>query len=259
MKKEISGKLKDIANQILALDDNASFQEIQTQVRSLYELLTIQIHLQNNNPSTNESTPLQASDSKTYDEKIEDEDPTPVERHSIQENLAEPLIEKIKDIVAQMPSETHKIDEILEEILPKKKNDVSELEDFASQYQQTPTFERKETPLTQESKKPEEPKQSEEPKQPTKEEFKGFQKPKSLNDKLTKNIQIGLNDRLSLTKHLFNGNTDDYNRAVSQLTTLTSYSEAKAFITNRIKPDYNWEGKEIHVERFFSLIEKRFD
>lgn len=252
MKKEITGQLKDLAKEILAFDENASVEDLHSRARSLYELLTIQLHQKENNPSANESTPVQATDSKTYDEKIEAQDPVPVERHSIQENLAEPLIEKIKDIVAQIPSETHKIDEMLEEILPKKST-ASELEDFASQYQQTPTFERKEITVSQEITKSEEPKETPKP------DSKEPHKPKSLNDKLTKNLQIGLNDRLSLTKHLFNGNADDYNRVISQVTTLTSYREAQSFIATRVKPDYNWEGKEVHVERFFLLIEKRFD
>ncbi len=253
MKKEITGQLKDLAKEILAFDENASVEDLHSRARSLYEMLTIQLHQEKNNPPPEESTPLQASGSKTYDEKIEAEDPVPVEQHSIQENLAEPLIEKIKDIVAQMPSETHKIDEMLEEILPKKKSPTSELEDFASRYQQTPTFERKEIRVSKETTK------SEKPKETPKEEPKEPQKPKSLNDKLTKNLQIGLNDRLSLTKHLFNGNADDYNRVISQVITLTSYREAQNFIATRVKPDYNWEGKDAYVERFFLLIEKRFD
>jgi hypothetical protein len=253
MKKEITEQLKDLAKEILAFDDNTTVQDLHAVARSLYETLTIQLHLEKETPPVEEPVIELATDSKTYDEKVEEEDPVPVERPSIQENLAEPLIEKIKDIVAQMPSETYKIDEILEEILPKKQSSAKELEDFASQYQQTPTFERKEITISQETIKEEDPKET--PKQDSKDQYK----PKSLNDRLTKNLKIGLNDRLSITKHLFNGNADDYNRVISQVTTLNSFREAQNFIDTRVKPDYNWQGKEAHVERFFLLIEKRFD
>lgn len=253
MKKEITGQIKDLAKEILDLDDNATFEDLQARARSLYETLTIQLHLEKDNPSKDESNSQQATDSKTYDLEIEAQDPIPVEQPSSQENLAEPLIEKIKDIVAQMPFETHKIDEMLEEILPKKTSPAKELEDFASQYQQTPTFERKEIRITQETIRQED--SNETPKQASKD----LHKPKSLNDKLTKNLQIGLNDRLSFTQHLFNGNAEDYNRVISQVTTLNSFSEARQFIDSMVKPDYNWQGKELHVERFFLLIEKRYD
>jgi len=40
--------------------------------------------------------------------------------------------------------------------------------------------------------------------------------PKSLNDKLAKNVQIGLNDRIAFVKKLFDGDQENYNRVVSQ-------------------------------------------
>ena len=70
---------------------------------------------------------------------------------------------------------------------------------------------------------------------------------------------IGLNDRVGFEVHLFNGNSDDYNRVLSQLNTMDSFEEAKNFIENMIKPDYNnWEGKEYYVTRFLEIIENKF-
>ncbi|MCR9181503.1 MAG: hypothetical protein NXH73_01120 [Flavobacteriaceae bacterium] len=254
MKKKIEEQLRQLAAEILENKEFSSLEQLQEKTKNLYDALTVQLYLEENQKEPEAKNG--AMDSNSYAKRQNDE-PKPVEQPKHSDNLAEPLIEKIKDIVAQMPSETHRIDEILEEILPKKTASASELEDFASQYQQTPTFERKEIKISQETIKEEEPKEN--PKQESKQDVKGDLKPKSLNDRLTKNLQIGLNDRLSLTKHLFNGNADDYNRVISQVTTLNSFREAQNFIETSVKPDYNWQGKEVHVERFIMLIEKRFD
>ncbi|WP_348799184.1 hypothetical protein [Flavobacterium adhaerens] len=81
----------------------------------------------------------------------------------------------------------------------------------------------------------------------------------TLNDKLAKEIAIGLNDRIAFVKHLFGGSNEDYNRVVSQLITFDNYPETKAFIDQMVKPDYNnWEGKEDYEHRFMEIIEKKF-
>lgn len=82
--------------------------------------------------------------------------------------------------------------------------------------------------------------------------------PKSLNDKLQNNIQIGLNDRIAFVKHLFDGNQGDYNRVISQLNTFKTEKEAKKFINKTVKPDYNWAEKEEYETRLFEIIERRF-
>ncbi|NEV94487.1 hypothetical protein G3567_10070 [Psychroflexus sp. YR1-1] len=82
----------------------------------------------------------------------------------------------------------------------------------------------------------------------------------SLNDRLKKGIKIGLNDRIAFTNHLFGGSTDDYNRVLSQLNTMSSFKEAESFIQNQVKPDYdNWEGKEATEARFMEIIERKFE
>ena len=82
---------------------------------------------------------------------------------------------------------------------------------------------------------------------------------KSLNDKLGKDLQIGLNDKLAFVKHLFNNSMEDYTRVLSQLNTIDTEERSVSFINNMVKPEYNnWEGKEEYEARFFSLIERRF-
>jgi hypothetical protein len=70
--------------------------------------------------------------------------------------------------------------------------------------------------------------------------------------------ELGLNDRISLTQHLFGGNNSDYSRVMSQLSTLTSKEEALAFIEQRVKPDYDWSEKAEFVERLTELVEARW-
>ena len=58
----------------------------------------------------------------------------------------------------------------------------------------------------------------------------------------SKGLQIDLNDRLAFIKHLFNKNTNDYQRAISQISTFQDWNQAKAFILEMVKPDYdNWK------------------
>jgi hypothetical protein len=82
--------------------------------------------------------------------------------------------------------------------------------------------------------------------------------PKSLNDRLATNIQIGLNDRIAFVKNLFDGSQEDFNRVVSQLNTYATEKEAKKFINKMVKPDYNWSEKEELEIRFMEIIERKF-
>ena len=81
----------------------------------------------------------------------------------------------------------------------------------------------------------------------------------SLNDKLSKGINIDLNDRLAFIKHLFGNSSEDYNRVLSQLITFDTFYETRDFVQEMVKPDYNnWEGKQEYEERFMDIIEKKF-
>ena len=88
---------------------------------------------------------------------------------------------------------------------------------------------------------------------------KSEKKATALNDKLAAGINIGLNDRIGFVKYLFDNSTEDYNRVLSQLNTFDSFSEAKEFIEDMVKPDYsNWIGQEDYAERFMEIVEKKF-
>ena len=80
-----------------------------------------------------------------------------------------------------------------------------------------------------------------------------------LNDKFSKGLQIDLNDRLAFIKHLFDKRPNEYQRAISQISTFQSWNQAKVFILEMVKPDYdNWKGKELYEERFLKIIENNF-
>ena len=82
--------------------------------------------------------------------------------------------------------------------------------------------------------------------------------PKSLNDKLAINIQIGLNDRIAFVKNLFDGSQEDFNRVLSQLNSYASEKEAKKFINKMVKPDYDWSQQEELEARFLEIVERKF-
>ena len=82
---------------------------------------------------------------------------------------------------------------------------------------------------------------------------------KSLNELHSKSINIGLNDKIAFVKYLFADSTEDYNRVLSQLNTFSTFPEAKDFIDEIIKPDYNnWDGVDDYAERFIAIVAKKF-
>lgn len=82
----------------------------------------------------------------------------------------------------------------------------------------------------------------------------------SLNDRLGKTAQIGLNDRLAFIRQLFFGSESEYNSVVQHINDLQSVEEIALYIEQEIKPIYNhWRGKEDYEERFLGLMLKRFE
>jgi len=249
MKKKLRAQIKALANQIAEKENTFNSSSIKKMVSELYEKLVVLEYLESQIDGENPIENNDALDSKTFREENWFKEPEPVPQPNHQENLIEPLMEKIKDIVAQMPEESGRIDEMLEEILPQKKTTKNDIEEFASRYQQTPTFERKEDTKFPESIQVQEPNAT-----------LSESRAKSINDKVNKGLNIGLNDRLAFIKHLFEGNSEDFTRVLSQVNTLKSYDEAQNFIKGKVKPDYNfWLNKEVYEDRFMNIIEKSFN
>jgi len=258
MKNKLREEIKEIAAKLSATEGNFDTVKVKATVTKLQERLTVLAYLESqlNISETN------SLDSKSYREENWFKEPVPVPQPENKEELVEPAMEKIKDIVAQMPAESQRVEELLKEILPQKKTMKNDLEDFASDYQQMPTFTRKqENPpaATNELAEKEPAKGVDLPQNvPSLKTDPG--QPKSLNDRMAGGLTIGLNDRLAFIKHLFDGGPDDYQRVLSQVNTMESYDEASTFIKGKVKPDYNyWLGKEEYADRFMAIIEKNFN
>lgn len=256
MKKKIRLEIVKLAKQIIADEENFDPIRAKKQVGQLFEQLTVLNFLESQLEDDKEIQHEQSLDSKSFREENWFTEPEPLPQSEYREELAEPLIEKIKDLVAQMPEESQRVDELLEEVIPQNpstaqsgQNGKNELEEFAAQYQQTPTFERKEGQIS-----------SKLPQSKTAINDTHDTKAKSINDSVNHGLQIGLNDRLAFINHLFDGKAEDYSRILSQIGTMKSYDQAATFIKGRVKPDYNyWLHKEEFSERFMSIVEKSFN
>lgn len=256
MKKKVRQEVKALAARITEEENTFKTSSIKKLIGELYEKLSVLEYLENQLNGTVENEVSESLDSKSFREENWFSEPVPVPQPDHREDIIEPLMEKIKDIVAQMPQETTRIDDLLDEMLPKnlppqetRKHTKNDLEEFASNYQRTPEFERKSAQIF--------PKSSE-----TKEASKTLteSRAKSLNDSVNKGLNIGLNDRLAFIKHLFEGQAEDYTRVLSQINTMESYEEAESFIKGKVKPDYNdWLDKDEYSERFLHILEKRFN
>ena len=201
----------------------------------LYEKLTILEFLESSVETEFEKPERTATDSKTYREQNWFKEPDPVPQNPHEEELVEPLTEKIKDIVANMPNENEEaIEELLKEIIPSKETSKNDLEEFAASYTENPVFERKQKMEVEE-------------------------KPKSINDNINSGLQIGLNDRIAFIKQLFNNSTDDYLKVLSQINSMDTFEEVQIFIQSKVRLDYNWAEKETYVDRFLLIIEKSFN
>ncbi len=243
MKKKLESELISIAHRILKLTGKEDLEKMQSEVALLYQKITILKFIESNQDvQTTDAVGMDTSFFDSLDDafnnkitdSVEVADKTFVNIDSEEdEAIMEPAIEKIKDIVAQMPEETVEVDAIIDAINEPTETIVHDLNELSPSYAQLPIFDAIEPETTQ----------------------------TSLNDQLkTQGFQIGLNDRLAFVKNLFENRNEDYERVMSQLTTLDSFEEATSLLNSIIKPDYNnWEGQEEIEARFLEIIEKKFN
>ncbi len=270
MKKKLQQDLRDLANEILQKKDPFHTAEMKQKISEMYDTICVLDYLEQQidgaKPLAKEKID-DAFDSKSYKEQNWFTEPEPIPQPQHQEDLVEPLMEKIKDLVAQMPPESQEMDDFLEEVLPQKKYMKNDLEEFAKTYQQTPTFERKTAPspptkiqTTLEEREPVKGVPAPENKKRLIDDLGVGEKPKSVNDQAGVGMNIGLNDRLAYIKHLFGGSAEDYTRVLSQINTMQSFDQAETFIKTKVKPDYNfWLQKDMFAERFMASVEKQFN
>ena len=243
MKKKLESELISIAHRVLKLTGKEDLEKMQSEIALLYQKITILKFIESNQDvQTTDAVGMDTSFFDSLDgafnnkvtDSVEVADKTFVNiDNEKEEAIMEPAIEKIKDIVAQMPEETVEVDAIIDAINEPTETIVHDLNELSPSYAQLPIFDAIEPETTQ----------------------------TSLNDQLkTQGFQIGLNDRLAFVKNLFENRNEDYERVMSQLTTLDSFEEATSLLNSIIKPDYNnWEGQEDIEVRFLEIIEKKFN
>lgn len=69
---------------------------------------------------------------------------------------------------------------------------------------------------------------------------------------------IGLNERFLFSNELFNGNMEAFNRALNELNHLENTPDAERLINEQLAPNYKWDIENEAVERFISLVKRRF-
>ncbi len=241
MKKKLESELISIAHRILKLKGREDVDRMHEEVTKLYEKLTV---LKFAHENWEDDLPTIGNDSSFFDmldvafnnkvsDNIEVDNKVYVNLDEREDDvMAEPAMEKIKDIVAQMPHETQQVDAIMEDVVVKPEIYKDELEELAADFKEMPEFE----PVSEQATN------------------------KSLNEKLKSTaLNIGLNDRIAFIKHLFGESATDYDRVLSQINTLVTYKEAFEFITEVVKPDFNnWKGKEEYETRFISIVESKY-
>ncbi len=295
MKKRISAELISIAHRILKLKNHSDTLQLQQEAKNLYDQLTILRFYEENFELVKIEIPeavfeemLEGKPTEIFSTPIQEQTEANIQATTpiVEETISDPIIEE-KIMVTELIEEDiedeeetiateQKLEETLNPISKQKEtvakqisfedmlvHDYQEL-DFvkvddvpvAVEHANEATFEAVSPEITSEIEptsivedkveKPSEKKQKED-------------KTTSLNDKLSKGINIGLNDRIAFEKKLFGGNAEDFNRVLSQLNTFDNFEEAESFIHDFVKPDYNnWQGNEEYEARFIEIVENKF-
>ena len=273
MKKTLEMELKLLAEKILSAEGKTHVGELKELSQRIYENFCVLAYLEELEPARKTTyeqvdPPPKFTREKEAKAEAEEDRYAPDGTHYNPEAITEPNTEKIKNIVEQMPPESPKIHG--EKF--HSSDFENELRNLGVHYDDLPEFEPVEksgskfTSQKEVSQKKEEH-ETHNRKSTTEDLFEPkintspiHTEKKSLNDRLKKGVSFGLNDRLVFIKHLFDGNSGDYDRVLSQLNTFHSFEAAKNFLETVVKPDYNhWKGEEIYENRFLSALETKLN
>ncbi|NEW78330.1 MAG: hypothetical protein GZ086_02655 [Gelidibacter sp.] len=245
MHKKLEAELVSLANSILQMKNRDDVNALHKKARDIYEKLTVLRFVEDyvektpNLSDTEEETLTAIQQEWTEEEAFESKMVFEVsEGEAVKEAFLESKMEELFNEGDTIVKETEKKSYSLQISLE------DEFKDAISSDIATNLFERatKENPIIIE-----------------KTEEKQENKQRSLNDALFKNnIQVGLNDRIAFVNQLFDGSQQDFNRVVSQLNSFKTEEEAKNFIYEFVKPDYDWSAKEEFEQRLIQLIERKF-
>lgn len=297
MKKKLEAELISIAHRVLKLKNRSETVQLHEETKKLYDQLTVLRFYEENIAIAEKEISREDLEQKLENPKVtdvieksvlEEKNEEPVVEAKTEEPVEESIIEE--EVVAEAEDEQ----EVEEEMALIHEDDIKQPQSvlfddvFGGNFEEPDFVKVNDVPAeveqvaqltfeAVEESKPEEVSEdlfvAKEPKEEAVAEVKEeiviekvpevvFEEPKtmSLNDRLTKGINIGLNDRIAFEKKLFGGSSDDFNRVLSQLNTFDSYDEAQGFINDFVKPDYNnWDGKEEFENRFLEIVEKKFN
>ncbi|MDP3944924.1 MAG: hypothetical protein Q8Q51_03425 [Lutibacter sp.] len=245
MHKKLEAELVSLANSILQMKNRDDVNALHKKAREIYEKLTVLRFVEDYvektpNLSDTEEETMNAIQQEWVEEEafeskmVFDLSEGEVVKEAFLEAKIEELFNEGDTIVKETAKKSYSLQISLED----------EFKDAISSDIATNLFERatKENPIIIE-----------------KTEEKHEIKQRSLNDALFKNnIQVGLNDRIAFVNQLFEGSQQDFNRVVSQLNSFKTEEEAKNFIEEIVKPDYDWSAKEEFEQRLIQLIERKF-
>ncbi len=227
MKKELKKKLIKIATKIITADDMNEITQLYDASRELYEKLAVLKFIEE------ELSDLEVDVSKNaiaakFEElanAVMNENKKVPESNPHEEDIIIPGMDTIKDMVSEMPF-------------------MEDSDDVFADFLAKPALIKNDKDLFMPVDKA---------------KINSSEIKKSINENFQKEFRVGLNDKLAFVKHLFNNNMEDYNRVISQLSTINTEERSVAFIVNMVKPDYkNWAGKEEYETRFIELIARKF-
>ena len=297
MKKRLEAELISIAHRILKLKNKSELVQLHSETRKLYETLSVLKFVEENmnivQPKINvddvEQKLEKAFDKKekksktienpvlsehVFEEVNNDTEPELKEDFSIKtddvpeiEAVSDQSVTETEEVPTEIFSpafELQKEEEVEQELEIENKNEPAQISfsDLLGQNYAEPVFEKVSDKTVFDGFESNPP--TEEIVEPVKAievsdiDIKTLDK-EELSEKSSTGINFGLNDRIGFEKQLFDGSSEDMNRVISQLSTFNSLQEAKDFIQEMVKPDYNdWKGKEDYEERFMEVISKKF-
>jgi len=238
-------------------------EEAETQPESEQEKVVVgEIELSDEELEEEETVTAENEEEAIVEEPEEEEESVTAEEEKASEETKEEVIEpafelafdKKEDVEEVAKESGHQI--IFEDFLG---SDYKDLEFVKAEIEEKHKHDHDEEPEKEEVKEEikEEVKAIEPEPEPIQEPV--AETPKPAVEKVTKGITIGLNDRVGFVNHLFGGSNEDFNRVLSQLNTFDTFQDAKNFIEDLVKPDYNeWKGKEDYAERFLEVVENKF-
>lgn len=236
MHKKLEGELVSLAHQILQMKNKDEVEALRDKARALYENLAVLAFVDRYIETTPNVEVSKDELLKKIDKTLKIKTvKTPVPKASTKKNTA------VEDATKKASSQKEdtvfepKFDSVKIDLQTLKSNQISSKEEFRDSISADKT-----ATLFDED------------------EATGTAK-KTLNDALTKKtISIGLNDRIAFVNNLFNYDQSAFNRVLSQLNTFETEDQAKKFLQDTVKPDYDWSAKEEYEERFLALIERKF-